>query len=108
MYFAIAHYVDYFDTNFPDQMQNYWHIIPIQWIPPTYDYLQLKGILDNSTYDKHSGTKFQCLGHALDYKLYRELDWAAQLFYSIKDHMTNNILQFIHHTNIRIVFQQLY
>lgn len=74
------------------------------------DYAQLKGIVEDCSHDKHSGTKFQCLGHAIDYTQYRELDWAARLFYSIKDYVTNNIT--VHpsykHQNSFAVLQQLF
>ena len=54
------------------------------------DFMKLKEVEKAESYDKHFETKFHCLGDAFKYKQYRETDWAARLFYSIKDKLPRN------------------
>ena len=39
----------------------------------------------------HTDTKFHCLGHPFQSKDFKEPDWAARLYHSIKDKLANNV-----------------
>lgn len=55
-----------------------------------HDFTKLQEVKDSDSHDAHFETKFHCLGDAFNYKQYRETDWAARLFYSIKDKLPSN------------------
>ena len=56
------------------------------------DYETLKEIKCTWPFKKHDKTKFHCLGRAFDREQYKELEWAARLYYSMEDKLPINVV----------------
>lgn len=55
------------------------------------DFDFLTGVKADPISGCHTNTKFHCLGHPFQSKDYKEPDWAARLYYSIRDKLANNV-----------------